>query len=164
MSRLTRRDWLALGAGAAASVALFPKELLAQGRLITRAIPSTGETVPVIGLGSSATFSQVARSEDVAALREVLRALVDQGATIFDTAPGYGASEEVAGRIADEAGLTAKIFWATKVNVARQGGNADPEAARAQIERSFSRIKKPKIDLIQVHNLGDFPTQLGILK
>jgi aryl-alcohol dehydrogenase-like predicted oxidoreductase len=136
---------------------------MAQPRLITRPVPSSGEALPVIGLGSSATFSQVARSEDVAALREVFHTMLERGATVFDTAPGYGASEEVAGRIAGEGGLTEKIFWATKVNVAGRG-KADPAAARAQIETSFKRIKKPKIDLIQVHNLGDVPTQLAVLK
>jgi aryl-alcohol dehydrogenase-like predicted oxidoreductase len=152
---------MTLGAGAA--LAFDPTDLLAQGKLLTRPVPATGEQLPVIGLGSSATFSQVARKEDFTALREVLKTLVDRGGTVFDTAPGYGASEEVAGRLATELGLTDKIFWATKVNVARQGP-ADPAAARAQLETSFSRIKKAKIDLIQVHNMGDVPVQLGILK
>jgi aryl-alcohol dehydrogenase-like predicted oxidoreductase len=129
-----------------------------------RAIPSTGERVPIVGLGSSATFAQVARSEDVSALKEVLRTLVEKGGRVFDTAPAYGASEEVAGRVARELGLTDKIFWATKVNVARGGGAADPAAARAQIETSFQRLGKRPIDLIQVHSLGDVPTQLGLLK
>ena len=129
-----------------------------------RAIPSTGERVPIIGLGSSATFAQVARSEDVSALKDVMRTLVEQGGRVFDTAPGYGASEEVAGRVAKELGITDRIFWATKVNVARGGDAADPAAARAQIETSFDRIGKRPIDLIQVHNLADVPTQLAILQ
>jgi aryl-alcohol dehydrogenase-like predicted oxidoreductase len=133
--------------------------------MLTRAIPSTGERLPVIGLGSSATFSRVARSEDISALREVLGALIENGGTVFDTAPGYGASEEVAGGIAEELGITDDIFWATKVNVAGRGGEpADPTAARAQIERSFQRFGTDVIDAIQVHNLGDPPTQLGILQ
>jgi aryl-alcohol dehydrogenase-like predicted oxidoreductase len=121
----------------------------------------------VVGLGSADSFSRVARSEDVSALREVLKTMTDMGGTVFDTAPGYGASEEVAGTIAAELGITDKIFWATKVNVAQgrgSGGAADPARARAQIDESFKKIRKPKIDLIQVHNLGDVPTQLGILK
>jgi aryl-alcohol dehydrogenase-like predicted oxidoreductase len=118
-----------------------------------------------VGLGSSATFSQVARTEDVSALGEVLRTLVENGGTVFDTAPSYGASEQVAGDIANELGIQDRIFWATKVNVAGRGGeSADPAAARAQIETSFERFRVPRIDLIQVHNLGDIPTQLGILK
>jgi aryl-alcohol dehydrogenase-like predicted oxidoreductase len=164
---VTRRDWLRYTAATGAALTLDPGLLHAwQGQeLIARAVPSSGEMLPVVGLGSSATFSAVARSEDVSALRDVLRTMVENGATVFDTAPGYGASEEVAGRIANEIGITDRIFWATKVNVAqRGGGGADPAAARAQIETSFERIGKRPIDLIQVHNLGDIPTQLGILK
>ncbi|MBA2571657.1 MAG: aldo/keto reductase, partial [Gemmatimonadetes bacterium] len=163
---ITRREWLGMTLGTGAALALDTPLLRAfpqQQQLLTRAIPSSGERVPLVGLGSSATFSQVARSEDVSALSEVLRTMVERGGRVFDTAPSYGASEEVAGRIARELGITDRIFWATKVNVAR-GGAADPAAARAQIEASFKKIGKPKIDLIQVHNLGDVPTQLGILK
>jgi aryl-alcohol dehydrogenase-like predicted oxidoreductase len=151
---------------ATAALALNPRLLLsAEGKLIQRAIPSTGELLPVVGLGSSATFAQVARSEDVAALREVIRTMVDRGATVLDTAPAYGASEQVAGAIANELGVAKKIFWATKVNVAGRGGDAkaDPDAAKLQIESSFSKLKKPKIDLIQVHNLADVAGHLSIL-
>lgn len=186
----TRREWLGLTLGAGAALALTPgcrgagssataggaaassagtgaaaASTAGTGNLITRAIPSTGEQLPIVGLGSSATFSRTARSEDHTALREVLRTMTDAGATVFDTAPGYGASEEVAGTIAAELGITDRIFWATKVNVAgRGGGNADPAAARAQIDASFAKLRTPVIDLIQVHNLGDVPTQLGVLK
>ena len=133
--------------------------------LITRAIPSSGERLPAVGLGSSATFAEVARSADIAAVREVLQALVAHGGRVFDTAPSYGASEAVAGRIAAELAIPDKLFWATKLNVAGWGGgSADPAAARAQLESSFQRLGKPVLDLIQVHNLGDVPTQLGLLK
>ena len=150
---------------AGAALALKGSDLFAQGKLLTRPIPSTGEALPVIGLGSSATFSSVARSEDVDALRDVMRTMVEMGGTVFDTAPSYGASEEVAGRIANENNLADKLFWATKLNVAgRDGTSADPAAARKQVETSFSRIKKDKIDLIQVHNMGDPKVQLPILR
>jgi aryl-alcohol dehydrogenase-like predicted oxidoreductase len=174
--RISRRDALRVALGVGAGLALRPGDLRAHAAaweelhelqpagLITRAIPSTGQRIPIVGLGSSATFSQVARSEDVGAIKDVLRTLVEKGGAVFDTAPSYGASEEVAGRVAKELGLTEKIFWATKVNVARGGGAADPAAARAQIETSFQRIGKRPIDLIQVHSLGDVPTQLGLLK
>jgi aryl-alcohol dehydrogenase-like predicted oxidoreductase len=164
---LSRREWLRITAGAGGALALHPRLLraLQEGQLIQRAVPSTGEMLPAVGLGSSATFSRVARSEDVAALKEVIRAMVEGGATVFDTAPSYGASEQVAGDIANELGVADKIFWATKVNVAgRGGGTADPEAAREQIHASFQKFQVPTIDLIQVHNLADVPTQLGILK
>lgn len=142
-----------------------PDEAPKQDTLLQRAIPSSGEMLPVIGLGSSATFSSTAGSEDHAALSEVLKVMTDRGAKVFDTAPSYGASEEVAGEIVEELGIARKMFWATKLNAAgRGGGSADPAAARAQIDASFAKYKQPKIDLIQVHNLADVPTQLGILK
>jgi aryl-alcohol dehydrogenase-like predicted oxidoreductase len=164
---VTRRDWIRITAAAGAALTLDPRVLraLAKHEMLTRAIPSTGEQLPVVGLGSSATFSRVARSEDVTALREVLSTFVKTGGSVFDTAPGYGASEEVAGGIAAELGITDDVFWATKLNVApRGGGPADPEAAREQVHQSFQHFGVEVMDLIQVHNLGDPPTQLGILK
>ncbi len=167
---INRREWLKLSAaaaGAGAALSINPRLLegMLSREMITRAIPSSGERIPVVGLGSSATFSQVARSEDYDQLRGVLAALVENGGSVFDTAPSYGASEAVAGDIVNELGIQNRVFWATKVNVAgRGGGSADPEAARAQIATSFERIRTPTVDLIQVHNLGDIPTQLGILK
>ena len=161
----TRRDWLRLTAAAGTALAIHPRFLQAQDApMITRAVPSTGEALPIIGLGSSATFSRVARSDDVSALRSVLTALLDNGGSVFDTAPSYGASEEVAGAIINEIDARDRVFWATKLNVAgRGGGAADPESAWQQVETSFERIQKTPVDLIQVHNLGDPPTQLGIL-
>lgn len=164
---VNRRELLTSAAHAAGALALSPSLLaaLTQTRVLQRAVPSSGEMLPIVGLGSAATFSAVARREDNDALREVLRSLVDNGGKVFDTAPGYGASERVAGDMARELGITNRIFWATKVNVAGRGGaSADPAAARAQIDESFRRIGAQRIDLIQVHNLGDVPTQLGILK
>jgi len=167
---IDRRRFLGIAAGAGAGLTLSPELLRAlqqqSGKLIQRAIPSTGEMLPVIGLGSSATFGNVSRSADHTALKDVFRTLVENGARVFDTAPAYagGSSEQVAGVIANELGIQNKIFWATKVNVARGPANADPAAARAQIMESFARFKVAKIDLIQVHNLGDVPTQLAVLK
>jgi len=164
---LTRREFIGISAGVGATLGLTPRLLqaLAQGQIIQRSIPSTGEKIPVIGLGSSATFSQVARAEDVTALKEVFQAMADRGARLFDTAPSYGASEQVAGRLVNEMGIAPRMFWATKVNVAGRGaGAADPAAARAQIEASFERFKQPTIDLIQVHNMGDPATQLSVLR
>ena len=165
---MTRREWLQAIVAAGGLLSLGSRGVFAgeagKARLITRAIPASGEQLPIIGLGSSATFAQVARTEDVSALGSVLKQMVDLGGTVFDTAPQYGASEAVAGRIAQESGMAKQLFWATKVNVARRGGAADPAEARKQIETSFSRIGRPVIDLIQVHNMGDVATQLPILK
>lgn len=164
----TRRDALKFSLATAALLAARPGRLLASdapATLLQRAIPRSGQQIPVVGLGSSATFSQLAGAGEVAALREVFAEMARLGGTVFDTAPSYGASEQVAGDIARELKLTESMFWATKVNVAgRGGGAADPAAARAQIEASFAKLGKPVLDLIQVHNLGDVPVQLGILK
>jgi aryl-alcohol dehydrogenase-like predicted oxidoreductase len=165
---LTRRDYLKATAMIGATCAL-PSGLLRafeSGDLIKRAIPGTGEELPIVGLGSSATFRSVAQSEDISALAEVFRTLVDNGGTVFDTAPSYGASEEVAGQIVHDEGMTDKLFWATKVNALRRGATppADPEAVRAQLARSFERAHKDPIDLMQVHNLADLPSQMPIVQ
>ncbi|HVS33116.1 MAG TPA: aldo/keto reductase, partial [Thermoanaerobaculia bacterium] len=114
---IDRREWFRLTLAAGAAVVVAPRcTFAAKGsQLIRRAIPSTGEMLPIVGLGSSATFAQVARSEDAAALKEVMKTMVENGATVLDTAPSYGASEQVAGNIARELGVSEKIFWATKV-------------------------------------------------
>ena len=163
---ITRREYLKYSSMAAGACMLTPAALAQMsGNILKRAIPSTGEEIPVVGLGSSATFRTVAQSEDVTALQGVLQTLIDNGGTLFDTAPGYGASEEVAGQIAQDLDIGDKLFWATKLNVApRGGGQADEAAARAQLDRSFRFVGKDPIDLVQVHNLGDPPTQMPILQ
>ncbi len=166
---ISRREWLRLTSAAGAALSIDPGLLrrLGERDLITRSIPSSGQEVPIIGLGSSATFASLAQDGDAEAVRAVLRALVDGGGRVFDTAPGYagGASEDVAGRVAQEDGIAQEVFWATKLNVAgRGGGSADPDQARAQVEASFDRIGKEVIELIQVHNMGDPAVQLPILR
>ncbi|HEX7080638.1 MAG TPA: aldo/keto reductase [Gammaproteobacteria bacterium] len=165
---LTRRECLALTAKTCAALAVAPRLAGAQNEspadLITRPIPSTGEELPIIGLGSSATFSDAAE-EEAQAVREVMRTMLESGGTVFDTAPAYGASEEVAGRMVQELGAAERVFWATKLNVAGfRGGSADPEAARRQVETSIERLGREPVDLIQVHNLADMDTQLPILR
>lgn len=164
---ISRRDVLKYSALAGAA-SILPLELLRAAQhngLITRAIPKTGEKLPIVGLGTSASFRRLAASDDVSQLRDVISTLLDNGGTVFDTAPGYGEAERVAGEIVQQLGAAEKVFWATKVNVVPRGGSAaDADAARAQIERSFGYISKDPIDLVQVHNLRDIPTQMGILK
>ncbi len=172
---ITRREWLRRAVAAGAILPFTPRllealvggESVLRRELIERTIPATGETVPVIGLGSSATFASAAGSgagDGAEVVREVLQALLDGGGKVFDTAPGYGggSSEIVAGRVVQELGIGYQVFWATKVNVA-QDGEADPHMVRAQLEASFDRVGKAQIDLIQVHNMGDPATQLGLL-
>lgn len=164
---MNRRRWLGLTASAGAALAVNPRLLsaLRTQEIISRAIPSTGERLPVVGLGSSATFRRIADSGDVSALRGVFRTMIERGGMVFDTAPSYGASEEVAGRIAREDNLTDRIFWATKMNgVQGPEGTLDPAVARKQMETSLQRIGKRPLDLIQVHGLAGASTQLGMLR
>jgi len=161
---LTRREYLALTAQAGALMAL-PRELLAQaGEVMTRPIPKTGERLPLVGLGSSATFSQIAGAADIEGIKAVFAAMLEQGGTVFDTAPGYGASEEAAAKAVNELGVRDRVFWATKLNVAGRGTSADPARARAQVDTSLARLGRDKIDLVQVHNVADMATQFPILE
>tara|TARA_R110002096_G_scaffold6206_4_gene28552 strand:+ start:24632 stop:25582 length:951 start_codon:yes stop_codon:yes gene_type:complete len=164
---ISRRDCLKYTMLAGTATALPGGWLHAmQGQdVIKRKIPKTGEELPIVGLGSSATFRRLAEAGEIKQLQDVMETLLDHGGSVFDTAPGYGESEEVAGRIIQNLGKTDDVFWATKLNVVPRGGNtADPGKARAQLERSFDYIGKDPIDLVQVHNLRDVPTQIAILK
>ena len=168
---VTRRDWFRITAAAGAALSLNPRVLRAfqSQEEILKPIPSTGEEIPVIGLGGR-WISTRSSPEELADHREVLRILAEgapPSGRMFDSAAGYGggASEDLSGDWAVEDGFQDGIFWATKVNVAgRGGGSADPDECRAQIERSFERMRLDVIDLDQVHNMGDPPTQLGILQ
>jgi len=159
---LTRRQVLKKAA-IAGTASMLPMSLLQAfeaDKIITRAIPKSNERLPIVGLGSSATFRTVARSEDTSALTDVINTLVKNHGTVIDTAPSYGASEAVSGKIARQENITDQVFWATKVNAARRGTNtAKPSAVRQQLQRSFDHLDTTPIDLIQVHNLADLPTQ-----
>ncbi len=172
----SRRAFLRTTAGAAATLGLDPRVLdalqhLQEQPLLTRTIPGTDERLPAVGLGSASAFAELALAEaqagDFATTRVLLRTLLDGGARVFDTAYGYGASEQVAGQVAEELGVADRIWWSTKANAARVAGGvsepADPDEARYQIRRSFVRLRRPAIDLYQVHNMGDPATQLGLL-
>lgn len=170
---LSRREWLRINAtlGAGAALGLRPDLLWARqaGPVLTRAIPSSGVNIPVIGLGGR-WISIDSSEEELADHKAVLKVLADgaEGAgRVFDSAAGYGegGSESYAGQWAQEDGFGDNIFWATKVNVVSRGSSAaDPASVRAQIEESFERLRVPVIDLNQVHNMGDPATQLGILQ
>src|SRR5688572_31114664 len=135
---LTRREYLALTAQASAILAL-PRDLFAQaGEIMTRAIPKTGERLPIVGLGSSATFSEIAGAADIEGIKAVFAAMLEQGGTVFDTAPGYGASEEAAAKAINELGVRDKLFWATKLNVAGRGAAADPASSREPVRPSLA--------------------------
>lgn len=181
---VTRRDWLRSATAAGAALAAGPSIAQTLGGtaaaaapapapagsprklqdLITRAVPSTGEQLPIVGVGSSATFRRMADAGEVDGLREVLRTMVESGGTVLDTAPSYGKSEEVCGDLAEELGIADQLFWATKVNVAGRDGSASRRRATRQTERSFDYLGVDVIDLIQVHNVADPETQVPVIQ
>src|SRR5580704_3463029 len=126
--------------------------------MITRAIPSTGEALPVIGLGTWPMFDVGADEASRQPLREVVTRLVDAGGAMIDTSPMYGRSEGVVGDIVTGLGLRGRVFLATKVWISgRQQG-------AAQMARSSALLKSPVVDLMQVHNLVDWRTQLATMR
>jgi aryl-alcohol dehydrogenase-like predicted oxidoreductase len=163
--KLSRRECLALTANTCAMLTFGSRPLSAQqgDAVITRPIPSTGEQLPIIGLGSAASFWGF-DDLDVEAVRAVMQAMIDNGGTVFDTAPDYLASEEVAARIVNELGIRDRVFWATKLPVFR-GGSANRDEIEARLATSFARLGRAPIDLIQVINIdADAPMQFAILR
>ncbi len=156
---LTRSDFLKTIGGAGAAAALTSASpALAAKPVQKRPIPSTGEKLPIIGLGTSRVFDVDKSPEERAPRKQVLRTLIGGGASIIDTAPSYGEAEEVVGDLVHELGIRNKVFIATKV---RQDGKED---GLAEIKNSFKVLRTDKIDLLQIHNLVDWKTQLKTLR
>src|SRR3954471_18265937 len=117
--------------------------------MLTRAIPSSGEKLPVIGLGTfRGMMTNDLNEETLAPLAEVLKSFYEAGGRVVDTAPSYGNAEEVIGILTPRLGLNEKFFFATKV-LERGGGEA---AGIKSYERSLQRLKRDKLELMQVHN------------
>ncbi len=155
----TRRELLKAGVMSGAALLLSSGRLGAQpGSLIVRPIPSSGERVPVIGVGTARRWENVTTPAELAPLREVLRAFADRGGKVIDTAPSYGAAEAVAGELVAGLGVRASLFLATKVSATGR------QAGMEEIEASFRRLRTSRIDLIAVHNLRDTATQLQTLR
>ena len=127
-------------------------------RLIQRAIPSSGELLPVMGMGTSGTFDTEGDPASLATLQEVLQAFFDGGGTVIDSSPMYGNSESRVGDVLRALPQRPKLFAATKVwTTGRQQGIA-------QMEESARRMNVERFDLIAVHNLQDWQTHLETLK
>ena len=152
-----RRDLL-LGVAALASPLLRSTIAMASPEMITRPIPSTGEALPVIGLGTSQTFDVGGGAADRQPLREVLRLMLDGGGKLIDTSPMYGRAEAVTGDLVAETAVRPRVFLATKV------WTSGREAGLAQMQRSAELLKSPVIDLMQIHNLLDWRTHLATLR
>ena len=153
------RQFLATTALALAAAGLrAPVAAAAGGTLLTRPIPSSGEAVPVIGMGTSGSFEVGDSAAARDPLREVLRRFVAGGARLIDTAPSYGTAESVLGDLMAELGLRGQVFLATKMS------SIGREAGAAQFAESLARLRTDKVDLLQVHNLRDWRTQLALAR
>jgi aryl-alcohol dehydrogenase-like predicted oxidoreductase len=182
---IDRRKFLGMAAGAGAALALSPQLLRAleqqqTGKLIQRAIPSTGEMLPVVGVSrgpvqNNARLAHLAdmadpSSEAYRMLKSVVKTMVDNGGRVLDASMAEG--QQVTGMIADELGITNRIFWSTEVPIALRQGATPPDAAavKAQLDAVFTRLKVPKIDLIMVQASNPYfvtstlPTLLGVLR
>ncbi|MFC0399825.1 aldo/keto reductase [Paraburkholderia rhizosphaerae] len=127
-------------------------------RMTRRPIPSTGEPLPVIGCGTWRTFDVGDDANAQARLARVLQVLFEAGGSTIDSSPMYGTSEAVAGTLLTRLDAHGKAFVATKV------WTEGREAGIAQMEESMRRLQQPRIDLMQVHNLVDWRTQLATLR
>jgi diketogulonate reductase-like aldo/keto reductase len=125
--------------------------------MLTRPIPSSGEALPVIGLGTWQAFDVGAAAER-APLAEVLRTLFTAGGSVIDSSPMYGGAESVVGDLLGAAKTRDKAFIATKVWTSGRSAGIE------QMRRSAERMQAPRIDLMQIHNLLDWRTHLPVLR
>lgn len=163
---MTRREALRL-IGAGVGVATLTPPLSAQPTpnastgptpLLTRPVPSSGERLPVIGMGTWQTFDVGPAPAERAPLEAVLAAFAAGGGRVVDSSPMYGRSEDVAGELMEKQGLRSKLFVATKV------WTTGREQGIAQMRDSMRKLRAQPVDLMQVHNLVDVDTHLATLR
>jgi len=155
---IDRREALLLtGAALLSGPAAWAAPADAKQRLLTRKIPSSGESLPVIGLGTSGAFDVGETASERAGVVEVLKRFFTAGATLIDTAPSYGRAEGVVGDLVAKL-KPPKRFLATKVSVSGK------KAGLEQIENSFKALRAPVIDLMQIHSLKDWKTHSATLR
>lgn len=153
---LNRRDFIALS-----SLSFLPKLSIASAlnqSMLKRVIPSSGEEMPVIGLGTSRVFDIQPSKNELNVREQILDIFYENGGRLIDTSPMYGMSEEIIGMTAKKFIEKNLFFLATKVwTEGRENGIR-------QIEESFQKMRADKISLIQVHNLLDWKTQIKTLR
>ena len=158
---LTRRTLLSSTSMAAAMMIMpragFSDTSAAAGQIEMRAIPSTGEKIPAIGMGTSGSFEVGAGTPEYEALREVLRVFFAGGGKVIDTAPTYSNAEDVLGELLAEQSLRDKCWLATKLS-----GVSGRDEGMAQFAETLKRLKTDRVELLQVHNLRDTETQLAV--
>jgi aryl-alcohol dehydrogenase-like predicted oxidoreductase len=156
----SRRRVLTLGAGLAASawLPIRGKAQTGTSGLIARPIPHSGESLPVVGLGTSQVFEvgdDPARRQECA---EVVKTLVAGGGKLIDTAPSYGNAESVVGDLLAATELRGRVFLATKLE------DYDRDTGAAQLHASLQRLRTDRVDLMQLHNVGDPHQDLAMLR
>ena len=155
----SRRTFLSAAAIAATAAVLRPLPLMAAepaAGLATRVIPSSGERLPVIGMGTSGSFEVDLAGR--APLKDVLQRFVAGGASVIDTSPNYSNAEDVLGDLMAEGNLRDRIFLATKLAA------DDRAAGEAQFAQSLKRLRTDKVELLAVHNLRDWQNQLSLAR
>lgn len=154
---VTRRTALAGPLAVAAATAL-PLTAIASAPMLTRKIPSSGEPLPVVGLGTWQTFDIGNDRSEMDQRKEVLRVLFEAGGSVIDSSPMYGRAEAVTGALLSEMGARDKAFLATKV------WTSGERAGIQQMEQSAARMQTKVIDLMQIHNLVDWKTHIKTLR
>jgi aryl-alcohol dehydrogenase-like predicted oxidoreductase len=158
---MNRREFIKTGIAASAAMALPYPDLFAQGApLVQKKIPSSGEMIPIIGLGTARRYEEVKTDAEKVPLRETIAKFKEVGLKVVDSSPSYGTAEVVVGDIVEGLKIRDSLFLATKVSLRKDGR----EEGLKQIEQSFKRLRTNKIDLIAVHNLRDTDTQLKTLR
>ncbi|MCF2447456.1 aldo/keto reductase [Dyadobacter sp. CY345] len=159
-NHLSRREALN-HIGALTSAALLnSSELMAinQQTMLQREIPSSKEKLPVVGLGSWIQFDVGKSANESQGLVQVLKSMNKQGGKLIDSSPMYGRAEEVIGDLTAASGEADKFFYATKVWTTGKQAGID------QMNSSFKKMKRQKMDLMQIHNLQDWQTHIKTLK
>ena len=131
---------------------------LTASAMLQRPIPSSGETLPAVGLGTWRAFDVGASAAEREPRKQTLERLVELGGRVIDSSPMYGAAESVVGDLAADLGVTDRLFLATKV------WTSGRDAGLAQMEQSFRRLRARRVDLMQIHNLVDWRTHLRTLR
>lgn len=155
-SFVTRRSAIAKTVATGLGLTISPRVLeaiarISQGEaLVTKPIPSSGERLPVIGIGTARRYDVAGSPAELDPLREVVRRFPTLGGKVIDTAPGYGRAEEVVGSLVNDVGNRDALFLATKVSV-RSGDVTD---GKRSLDQSLARLHTRTIDCLQVHNLG----------
>lgn len=156
---ISRREMLKVSAGTGAALFLTRFPAFAQSpSILTRTIPSSGESIPAVGLGSWVTFDVWESAAERAPLKEVLRRFREAGGTVFDTAPTYAESEKVAGALAQELGIQNELFFATKISTRHR------EVGVQQEKTSLRLWGRDTIDLNQVHSLRGVDIHLPTIR